>query len=77
MKNKEIYKDVKQKYLKEVEDNENEQRFHTGNKVLYGQTIQFRHLASGKFLTIDTRKLSLEFGSCELKLSNGNELCQF
>ena len=57
-----IFQDVSKKFSKEVKGNINEMRYSSGKKLLYGQTIQFRHVASNLFLTLDMNKLSSEFG---------------
>ena len=45
--------------------------------MLYGQTVQFRHIASGLFLTLETNKLSNEFGCFEIKLLPWNKFSRF
>jgi hypothetical protein len=72
-----IYQDIKRKYKKEIISNLNEQKFHSGNSLLYGQVVQFRHIASGLFLTIDTKKISKEYGCFEINLSPCSEYSRF
>lgn len=72
-----IYQDILKKYKKELKSNSSEQKFHNGKNLLYGQVIQFRHIASGLFLTLENKKLSSEYGCFELKLSSSNEYSRF
>ena len=72
-----VYQDIKKKYKREVKANISEQKFHSGNNLLYGQTVQFRHIASGLFLTLETSKLSNKFGCFEIKLLPCNKYSRF
>ena len=52
--------------------NENEFKMSIGNKVTYGQAIQFRHILSNKFLSLDPLALSSgEHGCQQIRLSHG------
>ena len=72
-----IYKEIKKRYLKEIKSNQSEQKYKTGSKVLYGQLVQFKHITSGLYLTLDTKKLSSQYGCFELLLSFCNESSRF
>lgn len=72
-----IYEEVRLKYQKELKANLSEQQLNSGNRLLYGQTVQFRQISSGLFLTLNTKRLSSEYGCFELSLSYCSEYCRF
>jgi hypothetical protein len=48
--------------VNEVKNNEYEFKINVGKKITYGQRIQFKHMFSEMYLTINTKKISHEHG---------------
>jgi hypothetical protein len=57
----------------EIKNNEYEFKMNIGKKINYGQRIQFKHMFSGQYLTLNTRKISHEHGCVGVTLSAPNE----
>ena len=45
--------------------------------MTYGQPIQFKHLFSGKYLTLNMKVMSQEFGCCQMYLSETTDFSWF
>ena len=57
----------------EIKNNDYEFKMNIGKKIIYGQRIQFKHIFSGQYLTINNRKISHEHGCVGVTLSAPNE----
>lgn len=57
----------------ELKNNEFELQMNIGNKITYGQRIQFKHVISELYLTLNTKKISHEHGCVQLSLTPPNE----
>ena len=57
----------------EIKNNEYEFKMNLGKKIIYGQRIQFKHMFSGSYLTLNMRKISHEHGCVGMTLSAPNE----
>ena len=55
------------------ENNKYNQKLQLGQKITYGQPVQLRHLFSGDYLTLDLKQMSLEYGCCQMYLSETRE----
>jgi len=64
---------IKHRLSEENKNNEYELQMNIGKKVNYGQKIQLKHIFSGQYLTLNTKRISQEHGCVQLKLSSANE----
>ena len=68
----------KQKAEEEREENDQDCKNSVGNPVIYGQTIQLRHIYSDTRLTLNNHKLSKQYGCVEFGLEeHGSEYTNF
>ena len=57
----------------ETKSNAYELKINMGKKIVYGQKVMLRHMFSGKYLTLNSKKISQEHGCITLLLSDANE----
>jgi hypothetical protein len=62
-----LEKEIEVNNIKKIEQDENntyEQKLQVGKKLTYGQPVQFKHIFSGKYLTVNFKLMSQEYGCC-------------
>ena len=67
---------MEESYKEELENNIAEVRQRAGEKLHYGDCVQFQHVASGQFLTV-LKEQSQERGNKKVCLEEGSEACVF
>lgn len=59
--------------IEERSNNEHEFMMNLGRKISYGQKMQFKHLFSDEYLTLNTKSVAHEHGCINLELASPDE----